>query len=126
MMNGMHQGMGYMNQGTNMGANAMNQGMYMGTDAMNQGMGYMNHTYNHMGNAAMYNNANMSAMPGMGSGSGFESFLSTLASFAIPLLFWVLLIAGSVFLAKGLWEMYKTHKEKTTSVTVAKPVEVME
>lgn len=118
MMHGMQQGMGYMNQGMNTGIHAMGQGM-----------GYMNHganTYNHMSNAAMYNNASMANMPSMSSASGFESFLSTLAGFAIPLLFWVLLIAGSVFLAKGLWEMYKSHKEKTTSVTVAKPVEVIE
>ncbi|SDD71894.1 hypothetical protein [Sporomusa acidovorans] len=119
-MGGMHQGMNMsmngMNQGMNMGMNGMNQGMNMGMNGMNQGMNMgMNgmqgvDAYNQMGNMTMNGHAgiaNMASMPGMMPGSGFESILSNFASIAITLLFWVLLIGGTVFLARGLWELFK-------------------
>ncbi|SMC43999.1 hypothetical protein [Sporomusa malonica] len=121
----MNQGMGGMNQGMSQGMNGMGQGM----GVMNQGVD----AYGQMGNMAMYNHGNMAnmtnmaSMPGMMPGSGFESLLGSLAGIAITLLFWALFIGGSVFLARGLWEVFKTKKAATQApIIVAKQVEVMD
>ncbi|MCM0759555.1 hypothetical protein M7775_13435 [Sporomusa sphaeroides DSM 2875] len=125
----MMNGMGGMGGGQGM-SQGMNQGMNMGMNGMNQGMGVMNHgagAYNQMGNMAMANNGGMTNMPGMIPGSGFESILGNLAGIAITLLFWALLIGGTVFLVRGLWEMFKPKNTVATApVVVAKQVEVLE
>ena len=70
---------------------------------------------------------NMASMPGMMPSSGFESLLGSLAGIAITLLFWALFIGGSVFLARGLWEVFKTKKAATQApIMVAKQVEVLD
>ncbi|HML35140.1 hypothetical protein [Sporomusa sphaeroides] len=131
-----------MNQGMNMSMGGMNQGMSQGMNGMGQGWGWgwgaMNHgadAYGQMSNMGMYNHGNMANMtnmtnmPGMMPGSGFESLLGSLAGIAITLLFWALLIGGSVFLARGLWEVFKTRKtaaQPPASVVVAKQVEVLD
>ncbi|MCM0759571.1 hypothetical protein M7775_13515 [Sporomusa sphaeroides DSM 2875] len=133
----MNQGM---NQGMNMGMGGINQGMSQGMNGMGQGWGWgaMNHgadAYGQMSNMGMYNHGNMAnmtnmtSMPGMMPGSGFESLLGSLAGIAITLLFWALLIGGTVFLARGLWEVFKTKKTATqnpASTIVAKQVEVLD
>ncbi|HWR08313.1 hypothetical protein [Sporomusa sp.] len=131
----MNQGM---NQGMNMGMGGINQGMSQGMNGMGQGMGVMNHgadAYGQMSNMAMYNHGNMgnmtnmASMPGVMPGSGFESLLGSFAGIAITLLFWALFIGGSVFLARGLWEVFKARKTATqppASVVVAKQVEVLD
>ncbi|HWR43467.1 hypothetical protein [Sporomusa sp.] len=129
----MNQGM---NQGMNIGMGGINQGMSQGMNGIGQGMGVMNHgvdAYGQMSNMAMYNHGNMANMtnmantPGMMPGSGFESLLGSLAGLAITLLFWALLIGGSVFLARGLWEVFKAKKATPQApVIVAKQVEVLD
>lgn len=120
MMNGMSGGHGMIQ-----GMNSMNQGMNMGMNGM-QGVD----AYNQMGNMAMNGHAgiaNMANMPGMMPGSGFESILGNFASVAITLMFWVLLIGGTVFLARGLWELFKPKNVVESAPIIAtKKVQVVE
>ncbi|SDD72253.1 hypothetical protein [Sporomusa acidovorans] len=96
----------------------MNQGMHMG---MNQGT--------NMGMMPQGNMTNMASMPGMMPGSGLEGFLGSILSTGITLLLLAVLVAGTVFLARALWETFKAKQNTTQSpqtVVLAKQVEVLD
>lgn len=104
-----------MHQGMQMG---MGMGMNQGINGMNQGMAMMPQS-----------SMNMASMPGMMPGTGFEGFLANLLSTGITLLFLSLLVAGTVFLARAFWEVYKAKTTTTqvpAQVVIAKQVEVLD
>ena len=83
--------------GSVQGMNATHPGMIYNSDAMSQmGSNMGGYMSSHAG------------MPGMSNGL-FDGSLTSLLSTVIPVLIWLLAIAAIVFLAKGLWEAYKTR-----------------
>lgn len=103
--------MNAMNQGISMGMNNMNQGMNVGMNAMNHGS-YGWQQGNMGANMAMAGQANT---PGMFAIPGLEGLLGMV----LALLIWALFIAGSVFLAKGIWDHLQARKPSLNVATEA-------
>ncbi len=75
--------------------------------AMGHGMGY----YNVQG-AGMMNLSNGQAMGYMGMpGSGFDIFQGGILTTLITVLFWALILAGAVFLARRIWDALSARKQ---------------
>jgi len=101
--------MNAMNQGISMGMNNMNQGMNVGMNSMNHGS-YGWQQGNMGANMAMAGQAKTSGMFGI---PGMEGLIGM----ALMLLIWVLFIAGSVFLAKGIWDYLQVRKPSLNAAT---------
>lgn len=101
--------MNAMNQGISMGMNNMNQGMNMGMNAMNHGTNSWMQG-NMASNMVMSGQANMPGLFGIPS-------LEGLFGVALTLIMWSLFVAGSVFLAKGVWDYLQARKASLSVAT---------
>lgn len=89
--------------------------------AMHQGMGPMG--VNVTGN--MTSHAGMANMPGVMGSTGIEGFLASVFTTVLPLLFWALIIAGTIFLVRGLWDVFKNRKHAEAKSVVSEAAEIL-